>query len=534
MRKLFSLLLFLAFLVTYSQPNTDVFLFDIKASNNSIALSNTRNISANDGYDNQPSFLDSNTILYAGTRNSQTDIVKYIINYDSKIFINHTEGGEYSPLKIPNRNEVSAVRLDPDGKQRLYAYNLKNGESNELVQDLVIAYYTWFDENIIVGAVIEENGLNLYAINLEEGWSRKYATNVGRSFHKIPNSNLISFISKENDVWQIKSLNPITGATRLIANTMKDVEDICWLNNKTILSGKESVLYKLTLRKDNNWKKVTDLNSKGISKITRLVTNPESNMLLIAGDVGIVTENNETTDKKEDNSNTNNTDSTVSEEQAAKIVQKHIEPFNNRQLNEFSNAFDENVLVNRFPNEKMYSGRNTLKENYTQFFKENKKANVKVLNRMTLKNIVIDEELATINNTTNRKVTIYETDNNDINSMTFLSNSKTTSNPEAIVNKQLEVYNNRDIDAFVKTYTIDIKLYAFPNNATTQGQAALKRQYASFFERVPDLNAEIINRIVIGNKVIDKEKVTVNGQVFYAIAIYEVENDLIKKVTFIQ
>ena len=44
----------------------------------------------------------------------------------SKIFINHTEGGEYSPLKIPNKNEVSAVRLDKDGKQRLYTYNLNN------------------------------------------------------------------------------------------------------------------------------------------------------------------------------------------------------------------------------------------------------------------------------------------------------------------------------------------------------------------------------------------------------------------------
>ena len=105
---------------------------------------------------------------------------------------------------------------------------------------------------------------------------------------------------------------------------------------------------------------------------------------------------------------------------------------------------------------------------------------------------------------------------------------------EAIVQKQLEAYNNRDIDAFVKTYSFDIKLYNFPNEVTTQGQAALKRQYASFFENTPDLNAEIVNRIVLGNKVIDKEKVTINGQTFYAVAIYEVENDLIKKVTFIQ
>ena len=63
---------------------------------------------------------------------------------------------------------------------------------------------------------------------------------------------------------------------------------------------------------------------------------------------------------------------------------------------------------------------------------------------------------------------------------------------------------------------------------------ALKKQYAPFFKSTPDLNAEIVNRIVIGNKVIDKEKVLVNGKTIYAIAIYEIQNGLISRVTFIQ
>tara|TARA_R110002073_G_scaffold23229_3_gene79337 strand:- start:8435 stop:9721 length:1287 start_codon:yes stop_codon:yes gene_type:complete len=292
MLRTFLLLSFFISFSNYSQPNTDVFLFNLNTDNGKFVLTNMKNISNNEGYDNQPSFLDNNTILYAGTRNGQTDIVKYNINYDSKIFINHTEGGEYSPLKIPNKNEISAVRLDPDGLQRLYAYNLKNGESIELIKELVVAYYTWYDENTIVCAAIEDNGLNLYVVNIKNGTSKKYQEKVGRSFHKIPNSNLVSYISKEDDIWQIKSLNPKTGATKVIANTIEGVEDICWLNSNTIISGKEGVLYKLTLQKDNNWKPVADLSSKGISKITRIATNLESSMLLIAGDV-----NNNTTDE---------------------------------------------------------------------------------------------------------------------------------------------------------------------------------------------------------------------------------------------
>ena len=349
----------------------------------------------------------------------------------------------------------------------------------------------------------------------------------------------MSFISKENDnQWQIKSINPKTGKIKVIANTIKDVEDICWLDDKILLSGKDNTLYKLRLNRDNDWKTVADLLPSGITKITRLSANNSASKLLIAGDIGIA-ETEEIIDKTIDDvtDETNETVETptlIDEDLAAQLVQKHIEPFNKRQLETFAKAFNVDVIVNRFPNTKMYSGRNVLKENYRQFFKNNKKSNVTVLNRMTHNNFVIDEELVALNNTTNRQITIYETDSKSITSMTFIGNSHTTSNPEAIVNKQLEVYNNRNIDEFSKTYTKDVQLYMYPKTLNTNGQSALYKQYNAMFKRVPDLNAEIINRIVLGNKVIDKEKVLKNGEIIYAIAIYEVENNLISKVTFIQ
>ena len=185
------------FTLSYSQSNTEVYLFDISTVNNKISITNNINISNSKDYDNQPSFLDDRYIVFSSTRNGQTDIAKYDTRYNGKIWINFTEGGEYSPLKITNKNAVSAVRLDKDGKQRLYSYNLSNGESTELIEDLVVAYYTWYDENTIVSAVIEGDDLNLYITDLKERKSRQYATKVGRSFHKIPNSNLVSFISKK-------------------------------------------------------------------------------------------------------------------------------------------------------------------------------------------------------------------------------------------------------------------------------------------------------------------------------------------------
>jgi hypothetical protein len=518
-----------------SQNNTEIFLFDIKSESSNIVLNNGKNISNNEGYDNQPSFLDSEKVLYASTRNGQTDVAQYHSNYNSKIFINSTDGSEYTPLKIPTKNAVSAIRLDKDGKQRLYSYSLSNGESTELIKDLVVAYYTWYDEKTTVSAVIEGEQLNLYVTNILEGTNRKYATKVGRSLHKIPNSNLVSFIYKESETqWQIRSLNPITGITRLIANTLQGVEDICWLDGKTLLSGKDGILYKLTLKRDNNWKKVADLSSYGIKNITRLAVNSDVTKLLITGELDSTSVNESETFNNTNETNETSTQPQISEAQAGKIVQQHIEPFNTKNLEAFVDAFANTVVVNKFPNDHMYSGINTLKENYKSFFESYEKANMKVLNRMVLNNTVIDEELVTINNLTIRQATIYQVDGENIKSMTFIRNKNTSSNPETIVNEQLEKYNERDIKGFVETYADDIQLFKLPDIITLEGKSALQTEYGLFFKQTPDLNAEIVNRIVLGNKVIDKEKVTINGKIYYAIAIYEIKEGLISKVTFVQ
>lgn len=424
--KLNSLLLFcLIYTFSFSQSNTEIFLFDLETSTSKIELKNGKNISKNEGYDNQPSFLNERYILFASTRNGQTDIAKYDTRYDTKSWVNFTEGGEYTPLKHPNQNEISAVRLDKDGLQRLYSYNASNGESKELISGLVVAYYTWYDEHTIVSAVIEDNNLNLFVSNLQEGTNRKYATNVGRSFHRIPNSNLVSFISKANEnQWQIKSLNPLTGDTKVISNTLDGVEDICWLDSKTLLTGKENELYKLRLQKDNNWKQIADLSSNDITKITRLAVNSESNKLLIAGDIDSKTETQEITEETtQDSSNSENTQTETSTDPKA---------------------------------------------------------------------------------------------------------------IEAIVQKNLDAYNARDIDAFMNDYADNVKLYAYPNSLQTEGKTAMRKSYNEWFQRTPDLRAFVKKRIVIGNKVIDEEQVTANGKIIEAVAIYEIENGKIIKVTFIQ
>lgn len=282
----FQFLFALSSIFGFAQPNTDIFLFDLRTAESSFELSNFRNISNNEGYDNQPSFMNNETILYAGTRNAQTDIVKYDLNYGSKTWICFTKGGEYSPLKIPNQNAVSAIRLDPDGKQRLYRYDLNDGSNTIILDALVVGYHLWFDENTIISAVLEADFLSLYSSDLKTGINKKITTHIGRSLHHIPNSDRISFISKNTDgTSQIKSFNPKSGAIKTIASTLLGSEDICWTPKGHILMAKNDLLFQINPKNNSGWTEIASLKSYGINNLSRLNISPDGTLLAIVGEL---------------------------------------------------------------------------------------------------------------------------------------------------------------------------------------------------------------------------------------------------------
>ena len=107
--------------------------------------------------------------------------------------------------------------------------------------------------------------------------------------------------------------------------------------------------------------------------------------------------------------------------------------------------------------------------------------------------------------------------------------------PLQLIQRQLNAYNEQNIDAFLDTYADDIELYAFPDSLTCKGKDALRKRYEPMFKRCPDLHCEIKNRTIQGNVIIDKEYVTgIGKQPLEAIAIYTVVNGKIKKVHFIK
>lgn len=81
--------------------------------------------------------------------------------------------------------------------------------------------------------------------------------------------------------------------------------------------------------------------------------------------------------------------------------------------------------------------------------------------------------------------------------------------PEEVVQAQLEAYNNKDIDAFMETFSDTAMLYSIGDaEPWASGEGEVRAVYSGLFEQSPDLYSEIVHRSVVGNKVMDHERIT--------------------------
>ena len=108
--------------------------------------------------------------------------------------------------------------------------------------------------------------------------------------------------------------------------------------------------------------------------------------------------------------------------------------------------------------------------------------------------------------------------------------------PARQAQRQLDAYNRGDLEAFVACYAEDVQVFSLPSGQLLyQGVEILRQEYGPYFEANPNLHAELLHRVVVGDVAIDHEHVTgrADGPALKAVALYEVRQDLIQRVWFI-
>lgn len=106
--------------------------------------------------------------------------------------------------------------------------------------------------------------------------------------------------------------------------------------------------------------------------------------------------------------------------------------------------------------------------------------------------------------------------------------------PLELVQRQLEAYNAHDLEAFVGAYSDKIQMFRMPSTEPTiSGKAQLAEFYAKNRFNVSGLRAELLNRMEIGNKVVDHERITgLRDEPFEVVCVYEVGRESIERVWF--
>ena len=103
---------------------------------------------------------------------------------------------------------------------------------------------------------------------------------------------------------------------------------------------------------------------------------------------------------------------------------------------------------------------------------------------------------------------------------------------ETVVQRQLDAFNARDMDALLAVYADDAQLFEHPAKLLARGSAELRQRFIPRFQE-PNLHAVLLKRIVAGPVVVDHEKVTRTfpegaGEI-ELVMIYEVKEGRIAK-----
>jgi hypothetical protein len=108
---------------------------------------------------------------------------------------------------------------------------------------------------------------------------------------------------------------------------------------------------------------------------------------------------------------------------------------------------------------------------------------------------------------------------------------------EPTIDELVNAYNRGDARAFANLFTENAPVYEHPNRLTQRGREELFGYYQQVFSQYPANRTEVLHRIIVGNRVIDHERVSRGdgeGNVFDVVTIYQIRNGLIERLDFVR
>jgi hypothetical protein len=102
----------------------------------------------------------------------------------------------------------------------------------------------------------------------------------------------------------------------------------------------------------------------------------------------------------------------------------------------------------------------------------------------------------------------------------------------AVVDRQNEAYNRHDLEAFLAADADSVVVQRLGDTVVMAGKASLRESTSAWFAEAPSARTEVVQRMVLGPYVVDRQRVSGAPATppLEAIGIYEVRGGLIRRV----
>ncbi len=264
-------------------PSTDIWVGRIERTpGGAPQLRDLVNATDRDGYDNQPAFDHAGTALYytSAVDSTQTETFRYPPDAGAAEQVTHTPGAsEFSPSPIPAQDAFSAIR-EERGRQFLWRYGADGSDLGPIFATVEpVGYHAWANETVAAMFVLGDPA-TLQVGDALSGEVRVVAESPGRSIHRIPGSQHISFLRKvAEDEWWIERLDPATGETTRLVTPPSGREDYAWTPKGEILIGDGARL--LAWSADAGWWEVAQLDESAGGDISRIAVSADGTRIAL-------------------------------------------------------------------------------------------------------------------------------------------------------------------------------------------------------------------------------------------------------------
>jgi hypothetical protein len=104
--------------------------------------------------------------------------------------------------------------------------------------------------------------------------------------------------------------------------------------------------------------------------------------------------------------------------------------------------------------------------------------------------------------------------------------------PSEIVDASVIAFNAHDIHAFAAYFSLDVKLVEHPGRTKASSRAELKTIYTQLFANSPHIKTTVVQRLIVGNRVVDHERVqrSPDAASFDVVVINEIKDGHIEKL----